>query len=129
MAATTRTGLSAWSSLINPNPLTNKCEKEAKKKIYSVSTTTYTGFSALIFEELYYKVKDILGVLWVLPDLYLDVPNKDYGGDLFVDGRVIPRSEYRYSERQPTRSRPWPRHDKHRETMQVDRRDPVQRQS
>lgn len=32
-------------------------EEEAKKKIYSVSTATYTGFGALISEELSYKVK------------------------------------------------------------------------
>lgn len=35
-------------------------EEEAKKKIYSVSTTTYTGFGALISEELSYKVKGSL---------------------------------------------------------------------
>ncbi|ESW26302.1 hypothetical protein PHAVU_003G107700 [Phaseolus vulgaris] len=98
-------------------------EEEAKKKIYSVSTSTYTGFGALISEELSYKVKDLPGVLWVLPDSYLDVPNKDYGGDLFVDGKVIPRPQYRYSERQPSRSRPRPRHDRRRETMHVERRD------
>lgn len=34
-------------------------EEEAKKKIYSVCTTTYTGFGALIDEELSYKVKGI----------------------------------------------------------------------
>lgn len=33
--------------------------EEAKKKIYSVCTTTYTGFGALISEELSYKVKGI----------------------------------------------------------------------
>lgn len=32
-------------------------EEEAKKKIYSVCTTTYTGFGCLISEELSYKVK------------------------------------------------------------------------
>lgn len=32
-------------------------EEEAKKKIYSVCTTTYTGFGALVSEELSYKVK------------------------------------------------------------------------
>jgi len=32
-------------------------EEEAKKKIYSVCTTTYTGFGAIISEELSYKVK------------------------------------------------------------------------
>ncbi|XP_006848369.2 multiple organellar RNA editing factor 3, mitochondrial [Amborella trichopoda] len=93
-------------------------EEEAKKKIYSVCTTTYTGFGALISEELSYKVKGLPGVLWVLPDSYLDVPNKDYGGDLFVDGKVIHRPQYRYSERQPTRNRPRPRYDRRRETMQ-----------
>ncbi|XP_061349179.1 multiple organellar RNA editing factor 3, mitochondrial [Gastrolobium bilobum] len=104
-------------------------EEEAKKKIYSVSTATYTGFGALISEELSYKVKELPGVLWVLPDSYLDVPNKDYGGDLFVDGKVIPRPQYRYSERQPSRSRPRPRHDRRRETMHVERRDSIQRQN
>ncbi|XP_058730966.1 multiple organellar RNA editing factor 3, mitochondrial [Vicia villosa] len=104
-------------------------EEEAKKKIYSVSTTTYTGFGALVSEELSYKLKELPGVLWVLPDSYLDVPNKDYGGDLFIDGKVIPRPQYRYAERQPSRSRPRPRHDRRRETMQVERRDPTQRQN
>lgn len=101
-------------------------EEEAKKKIYSVSTSTYTGFGALISEELSYKVKELPGVLWVLPDSYLDVPNKDYGGDLFVDGKVIPRPQYRYAERTPSRSRPRPRHDRRREDMQTERRDPRQ---
>ncbi|KAI9122993.1 hypothetical protein K1719_005882 [Acacia pycnantha] len=104
-------------------------EEEAKKKIYSVSTVTYTGFGALISEELSYKIKGLPGVLWVLPDSYLDVPNKDYGGDLFIDGKVIPRPQYRYSERQTTRNRPRPRYDRRRETMQVDRREPAHLQN
>lgn len=103
-------------------------EEEAKKKIYSVCTTTYTGFGCLISEELSYKVKGLPGVLWVLPDSYLDVPNKDYGGDLFVDGKVIHRPQYWYNERQPTR-RPRPRYDRRRETMQVERRDTGNRAS
>lgn len=102
-------------------------EEEAKKKIYSVSTTTYTGFGALISEELSYKMKEIPGVLWVLPDSYLDVPNQDYGGDLFVDGKVIHRPQYRYDDRQPTRSRPRVRYDRRRETMQTERREPMRR--
>nr|GEW80243.1 multiple organellar RNA editing factor 3, mitochondrial [Tanacetum cinerariifolium] len=69
------------------------------------------------------------GVLWVLPDSYLDVPNKDYGGDLFIDGKVIPRPQYRFADRQQnTRPRPRPRYDKRRETMQTIRREPVQGQ-
>ncbi|KAJ8620543.1 hypothetical protein MRB53_029072 [Persea americana] len=104
-------------------------EEEAKKKIYSVCTTTYTGFGALISEELSYKVKGLPGVLWVLPDSYLDVPNKDYGGDLFVDGKVIHRPQFRFNERQNVRNRPRPRYDKRRETVQVERREPMQRSS
>lgn len=102
------------------------------------------------------------GVLWVLPDSYLDVPNKDYGGwlaenlcfyafgillslvpclfhhlftlsihlclgDLFVDGKVIHRPQYRFNQNQGTRPRPRPRYDRRRETMQVERREPIQR--
>jgi len=50
-------------------------------------------------------------------------------GDLFVDGKVIPRPQYRYAERPPSRNRPRPRHDRRRETMQVERREPNQRQN
>lgn len=41
-------------------------EEEAKKKIYSVSTTTYTGFGALISEELSLKVKGIFFFFFLL---------------------------------------------------------------
>ncbi|KAG7581462.1 hypothetical protein ISN44_As08g011420 [Arabidopsis suecica] len=99
-------------------------EEEAKKKIYSVSTSTYTGFGALISEELSCKVKELPGVLWVLPDSYLDVPNKDYGGDLYIEGEVIPRPQYRFTEQRQTRNRSRPRYDRRRETMQVERREP-----
>ncbi|PIA61267.1 hypothetical protein AQUCO_00300654v1 [Aquilegia coerulea] len=102
--------------------------EEAKQKIYSVCTSTYTGFGALISEELSYKLKGLPGVLWVLPDSYLDVPNKDYGGDLFVDGKVIPRPQYRIDQRQQNRgNRPRPRYDRRRETMQTEKREPMQR--
>uniref|UniRef100_A0A7N0V7I9 MORF/ORRM1/DAG-like MORF domain-containing protein n=1 Tax=Kalanchoe fedtschenkoi TaxID=63787 RepID=A0A7N0V7I9_KALFE len=101
-------------------------EEEAKKKIYSVCTTTYTGFGALISEELSYKVKGLPGVLWVLPDSYLDVPNKDYGGDLFVDGKVIHRPQYWFTERQSTRNRPRPRYDRRQNAMPVRRPPPNQ---
>ncbi|KAK2996473.1 hypothetical protein RJ639_042458 [Escallonia herrerae] len=105
-------------------------EEEAKKKIYSVCTTTYTGFGCLISEELSYKVKGLPGVLWVLPDSYLDVPNKDYGGDLFVDGKVIHRPQYRHDQRQQnSRPRPRPRYDRRRETMQAERREPFRREA
>ncbi|KAH9765950.1 multiple organellar RNA editing factor 3 [Citrus sinensis] len=121
-----KTSGSSYSPLNDPSPnwsnrppketIMLDGEEEAKKKIYSVCTTTYTGFGALIDEELSYKVKGQPGVLWVLPDSYIDVPNKDYGGDLFVDGKVIHRPQYRFTERQ---QRPRTRR---RETTQADRR-------
>ena len=50
-------------------------------------------------------------------------------GDLFVDGKVIPRPQYRFNERQQTRNRPRPRYDRRRETMQVERREPIRRET
>ncbi|KAI8524100.1 hypothetical protein RHMOL_Rhmol13G0123200 [Rhododendron molle] len=55
----------------------------------------YTGFGALISEELFHKFKGLTGILWVLPDPYLDVPNKDYGGGfLFINGQVVHRPQF-----------------------------------
>ncbi|KAF7813519.1 multiple organellar RNA editing factor 3, mitochondrial [Senna tora] len=70
-------------------------EEEAKKKMYSVSVMPYTGFGAAVSQELSTKLKGLPGVLWVLPDSYMDIVNKDYGGDQFVDGKLIPRPKYR----------------------------------
>ncbi|KAK9056941.1 hypothetical protein SSX86_024306 [Deinandra increscens subsp. villosa] len=64
--------------------------EEAKMKIYSVSTRCYYAFGALVSEELSYKLKELPGVRWVLPDSYLDVRNKDYGGEPFIDGKAVP---------------------------------------
>ncbi|GAB2278017.1 hypothetical protein Dimus_012716 [Dionaea muscipula] len=65
-------------------------EEEARMKIYSVSTRCYFAFGALVSEELSYKIKELQGVRWVLPDSYLDVRNKDYGGEPFINGRPVP---------------------------------------
>ncbi|KAJ8764620.1 hypothetical protein K2173_006702 [Erythroxylum novogranatense] len=65
-------------------------EEEARKKIYSVSTRCYFAFGALVSEELSYKIKELPKVRWVLPDSYLDVKNKDYGGEPFIDGKAVP---------------------------------------
>lgn len=48
-------------------------------------------------------------------------------GDLFVDGKVIRRPQFSFNERPQTRNRPRPRYDKRRETVQVERREPMQR--
>ncbi|XP_043701402.1 multiple organellar RNA editing factor 8, chloroplastic/mitochondrial-like isoform X2 [Telopea speciosissima] len=65
-------------------------EEEARMKIYSVSTRCYFAFGALISEELSYKMKELPRVRWVLPDSYLDVRNKDYGGEPFINGQAVP---------------------------------------
>ncbi|KAF5190365.1 Multiple organellar rna editing factor 8 protein [Thalictrum thalictroides] len=65
-------------------------EEEARMKIYSVSTRHYFAFGALVSEELSYKIKELPRVRWVLPDSYLDVRNKDYGGEPFINGQAVP---------------------------------------
>lgn len=47
-------------------------EEEAKKKIYSVCTSTYTGFGALISEELSYKVKGGISIGLIFAKILLD---------------------------------------------------------
>lgn len=64
--------------------------EEAKKNMYALSTTTYTGFQCTVSEETSEKFKGLPGVLWVLPDSYIDVKNKDYGGDKYINGEIIP---------------------------------------
>ncbi|KAL3508748.1 hypothetical protein ACH5RR_028149 [Cinchona calisaya] len=65
-------------------------EEEARMKVYSVSTQCYYAFGALVSEELSYKLKELDRVRWVLPDSYLDVRNKDYGGEPFINGQAVP---------------------------------------
>ena len=59
-------------------------------KIYSVSTRCYFAFGCLVSEELSYKIKELPKVRWVLPDSYLDVKNKSYGGEPFIHGQAVP---------------------------------------
>ncbi|OMO92417.1 hypothetical protein COLO4_17595 [Corchorus olitorius] len=73
-------------------------EDEARRKIYSVSTRHYFAFGALVSEELSYKIKELPGVRWVLPDSYLDVKNKDYGGEPFINGQAVPYDEKYHEE-------------------------------
>ncbi|KAJ4778823.1 multiple organellar RNA editing factor [Rhynchospora pubera] len=77
--------------------------EEAKKNMYAFSTTTYTGFQCTVSEETSEKFKGLPGVLWVLPDSYIDVKNKDYGGDKYVNGEIIPCT---YPTYQPREKRP-----------------------
>ncbi|KAG1360562.1 multiple organellar RNA editing factor 2, chloroplastic-like [Cocos nucifera] len=54
-------------------------EEEAKKRIYNVSCERYFGFGCEIDEETSNKLEGLPGVLFVLPDSYVDPENKDYG--------------------------------------------------
>ncbi|XP_019418462.1 PREDICTED: multiple organellar RNA editing factor 1, mitochondrial-like [Lupinus angustifolius] len=65
--------------------------EEAKKKMYACSTTTYTGFQAVMTEEESKKFESLPGVIFVLPDSYIDPVNKQYGGDQYINGTIIPR--------------------------------------
>ncbi|WOL12602.1 multiple organellar RNA editing factor 8, chloroplastic/mitochondrial-like isoform X1 [Canna indica] len=65
-------------------------EEEARMSIYSVSTKHYFAFGCKVSEEISYKIKPLQKVRWVLPDSYLDVKNKDYGGEPFIDGKAVP---------------------------------------
>ncbi|KAJ9538182.1 hypothetical protein OSB04_030915 [Centaurea solstitialis] len=65
--------------------------EEAKKKIYACSTTTYNGFQVEVSEEVSEQFKGIPGVVFVLPDSYIDPVNKEYGGDKYINGTIIPR--------------------------------------
>ncbi|XP_022998020.1 multiple organellar RNA editing factor 1, mitochondrial-like [Cucurbita maxima] len=65
--------------------------EEAKKKMYACSTTTYQGFQAVMTEEESEKFRGLPGVVFILPDSYIDPVNKEYGGDKYIDGTIIPR--------------------------------------
>ncbi|KAL5839757.1 hypothetical protein ACOSQ4_012365 [Xanthoceras sorbifolium] len=74
--------------------------EEAKKNMYAFSTTTYTGFQCTVDEATSEKFKGLPGVLWVLPDSYIDVKNKDYGGDKYINGEIIPSTTPTYQPKQ-----------------------------
>ncbi|KAL6975339.1 Multiple organellar RNA editing factor 9, chloroplastic [Sarracenia purpurea var. burkii] len=79
--------------------------EEAKKNMYAFSTTTYTGFQCTVSEETSEKFKGLPGVLWVLPDSYIDVKNKDYGGDKYINGEIIPCTYPTYQPKQRGKSK------------------------
>uniref|UniRef100_A0A0E0PDM3 Uncharacterized protein n=1 Tax=Oryza rufipogon TaxID=4529 RepID=A0A0E0PDM3_ORYRU len=45
------------------------------------------------------------GVLFVLPDSYVDAENKDYGAELFVNGEIVQRSPERRRRVEPVPQR------------------------
>ncbi|XP_062108924.1 multiple organellar RNA editing factor 2, chloroplastic-like [Humulus lupulus] len=87
--------------------------EEAKKKIYNVSCERYFGFGCEIDEETSNKLEGLPGVLFVLPDSYVDPENKDYGAELYVNGEIVQRSPERQRrvEPQPQRAQDRPRYN------------------
>ncbi|CAN4078222.1 unnamed protein product [Withania somnifera] len=82
--------------------------EEAKKKIYALSTTTYRGFQVLCSEETSKKFEGLPGVVFVLPDSYIDPVNKEYGGDKYNNGEIIERPPPPQFQRQGNRPRRGP---------------------
>ncbi|KAK1311133.1 hypothetical protein QJS10_CPA08g01272 [Acorus calamus] len=65
--------------------------EEAKKSMYACSTTTYEGFQCVMSEEMSRKFEGLPGVVFILPDSYIDPVNKEYGGDKYDNGVITPR--------------------------------------
>ncbi|CAL9205745.1 unnamed protein product [Musa hybrid cultivar] len=80
-------------------------EEEAKRRIYNVSCERYFGFGCEIDEETSNKLEGLPGVLFVLPDSYVDAENKDYGAELFVNGEIVQRSPERQRRVEPVPQR------------------------
>ncbi|XP_039130039.1 DAG protein, chloroplastic isoform X1 [Dioscorea cayenensis subsp. rotundata] len=100
--------------------------EEAKKNMYAFSTTTYTGFQCTVSEETSEKFKGLPGVLWVLPDSYIDVKNKDYGGDKYINGEIIPCKYPTYQPKQRTSKYESRRYERRRDGPPQERRRPRQ---
>ncbi|KAK4418425.1 Multiple organellar RNA editing factor 2, chloroplastic [Sesamum alatum] len=98
-------------------------EEEAKKKIYNVSCERYFGFGCEIDEETSNKLEGLPGVLFVLPDSYVDPENKDYGAELFVNGEIVQRSPERQRRVEPVPQRAQDRPRYNDRTRYVRRRD------
>uniref|UniRef100_A0A7N0UJQ7 MORF/ORRM1/DAG-like MORF domain-containing protein n=1 Tax=Kalanchoe fedtschenkoi TaxID=63787 RepID=A0A7N0UJQ7_KALFE len=81
--------------------------EEAKKKIYACSTTTYQGFQAVMTEAESEQFQGLPGVVFILPDSYIDPVNKEYGGDKYINGTIIPRPPpVQYNRGRNDRNRP-----------------------
>ncbi|CAI9094017.1 OLC1v1029651C1 [Oldenlandia corymbosa var. corymbosa] len=98
-------------------------EEEAKKKIYNVSCSRYFGFGCEIDEETSNKLEGLPGVLFVLPDSYVDPENKDYGAELYVNGEIVQRSPERQRRVEPVPQRAGDRPRYNDRTRYVRRRD------
>ncbi|CAI0406994.1 unnamed protein product [Linum tenue] len=75
-------------------------------------------------------VAGLPGVLWVLPDSYIDVKNKDYGGDKYVNGEIIPCTYPTYQPKQRKSSKyESKRYERRRDGPPANQRSPSKPQS
>lgn len=66
-------------------------EEAAIKAMYSISVDRFYGFGCEVSEDVAKKLRETPGVWYVWQDSYVDKVNKDYGGEWFIDGKVVPR--------------------------------------
>ncbi|KAJ0983385.1 hypothetical protein J5N97_011640 [Dioscorea zingiberensis] len=105
--------------------------EEAKKNMYAFSTTTYTGFQCTVSEETSEKFKGLPGVLWVLPDSYIDVKNKGlwrlvYQSDKYINGEIIPGKYPTYQPKQRSSKYESKRYERRKDGPPQERRRPRQ---
>ncbi|XP_010463450.1 PREDICTED: multiple organellar RNA editing factor 8, chloroplastic/mitochondrial-like [Camelina sativa] len=81
-------------------------EEEARMKIYSVSHRCYFAFGALVSQDVSLKINDLPKVKYVLPDSYMDVKKKDYGGEPFINGKAVPYDPKYHEEWMRNNARP-----------------------
>ncbi|CAN6313414.1 unnamed protein product [Urochloa humidicola] len=68
----------------------------AKRSMYAFSTTTYTGFQAVVTEEMSLKFRGLPGVVLILPDVYLYPEKKEFGGDKYDNGVITPSRPFHH---------------------------------
>ncbi|KAL6329468.1 hypothetical protein AAG906_021163 [Vitis piasezkii] len=90
--------------------------EEAKLKMYACSTTTYTGFQAVMTEEESEKFRGKFArVVFILPDSYINPATKEYGVQ-------YGRTGGRYGDRNRNTERP--RYDRKVVQCQIDKESP-----
>ncbi|KAH9330798.1 hypothetical protein KI387_002906, partial [Taxus chinensis] len=67
----------------------------AIKAMYSVSVDRFYGFGCQVSEDISKKIRETPGVWYVWQDSYVNVEHKDYGGEQFIDGKIVPRTPER----------------------------------
>ncbi|QHN84207.1 Multiple organellar RNA editing factor 1 [Arachis hypogaea] len=70
--------------------------RQSRKSTPAVPLPTTLAFKLLCLKKnprnlKVFVVTELPGVISVLPDAYIDPVNKEYGGDKYINGTIIPR--------------------------------------